>query len=337
MATTKGLIVNPKDYLIIEEAAKKKKFLVQTTSTKNDKVEVVLDDASRRNKETQHTFLLSRSSVVANLGPNPTPGTAYGVRVEPWRKTIEHDIWGDIHFFTKLPDEHESAFLRAVDTIISRMHNLGLMQGFPIETHVRPGRGKYAGSYSTRSGKKKDLMQLHPKQWGNRKAVELLLWHELGHYLEAHYFTKKIYRMWIRSYHNNVTLQRTTPDDLEELREELIKSKDWLADFGKSLDDERTPIWDAIIRWIEDYHALKPKHIDILIDGGDNLTDFWPKDPVHLSDFAIPVTEYGNKNPSELFCESFCYHMTGKELPDGRELPENMAKLVDKTLDRLTA
>ena len=331
------LSVKLKDYVIVEYGDKRKKLLAQIIGeAKGDKFEVVFDGASRADAETTEGDTVSRADILANLGPAPKPGTAYGVKVEPYVKTIRHAPWGDIHFFDRLDEQHEEAMLAAMDRVYKELKSMGLHTEFPLETHIRPAKGKYAGSYRFRPGKPTDILSLHPQEWGNRRAVELLLWHELGHYLQTRFFTRKQERRWINAYHDNVTLSSTTFEDLEELRKDFIDSGDVIKHFGSELDEEQGVIWDAIIYWIGTYHALKPKHLDVLVDGGSNLANIWPTDPVFLTNQEVLVTDYANKDPDEFWCEAFCYHMTGGTLPDGEPLPDWIVTLVEDTLDDLT-
>jgi hypothetical protein len=116
-------------------------------------------------------------------------------------------------------------------------------------------------------------------------------------------------------YHSFVRLQELTTQDLVAIRQDLIGSKITLKEYRKQAEEETRLFLDAILIWIKKTHHLDLKSLNLLLEQGDDMAEYWPRNKIHLSEIKIPVTSYAAKNPVECFCESIALFSMREKLP----------------------
>jgi hypothetical protein len=328
------------DYVIIQykdEGREIKQLLkVQSKDTSKDELSGMLEHDRAYNPRT---IDFQAKTIIANLGPKPVPGTAYGLRVEPWRKTRVHDFWGDVHVFRSMPKEESKALKLALDSQAEFFTRKGLGFFAPLNVEIRPPRGKYAGTYQY-TGKEdvKDTLTLSPKSFGEptkqqevvkaRKWIEYLICHEGAHGVWYRGCSNKIKARWIKAYHSTHILSSTSVSEVIKLGKSFVKAGVAIPDFRSDLDEDQQNLFDACVSWIKDYHSLNSKHLRVLIDTHDfdAIKKLWPQENILDSDFEIPLGEYASTNPEEFFAEAFSLYFA-----TGMKIPRNIEKLLLKT------
>jgi hypothetical protein len=298
------------DYLVIQ--LEKKRHLVQVIKSK-EKLVGVIDGPSRSSPNTQQTIDIKDDMIVANLGPEPVWGSAYGVKIEPYKNTEHLKPWGDIHYFLGLEEHERSRLIKNLTLVSDKLREMGLTHHLPIEIHIRPPKGKYHGWYKKHRGESLDTMTLMPADWDN-KSLRYIIAHEIGHYVEFNFFTPRVKKMWIKAYHDFVRLKNIPDEFIKNSKEKIEESKE-IDSVYQDLDEEDQGYLDVIFGWVEEHHHLTAEHLDTLLATGNSLTPYWPNVSLSSSDVEVVVTDYAKKNPEELWAEAFAHHVNKIKIP----------------------
>jgi hypothetical protein len=280
-------------------------------------------------------FDVPKKHVIAVLGTRPHFGTAYGCRVEPFFRTIEHEAWGSIHLFRKMEKEDKLLLRKALGSTHSKLKREGLTGFLPLDLEIRNAKGRYAGMYKfTGKADVRDKMLLHPKVWNDPdQPLPFLIFHEAGHGVWYRLMSVKQKARWIAMYHSYLKISDCDPATVKTLRDDFCgQSGEHASDFRGQLDSEEVaPIFDLCIDHITSYHGLSVRNIDNLIDADDGavLKAMWPTIKVLKTDYEYPITEYAMTKPEEFFAEAFAFAMVGKLVP------KRIAALMSSTLQRV--
>jgi hypothetical protein len=321
------------DYVIAEMKGGKP-FLAQVKSI-DDKVISVIPDHLRY-KELR-TLDITKRDVLVRLGPKPKPGKVYGVDVSNvYRKSINHDSWGPIHFFVKL-DETKLKMLRlGLDFTAKKLEKAGLFDySDRFQTEIRAKKGKYAGMYvHAREGN--SLVWYAPEIAADQDVMNYIIFHEYGHVLRFNGLTRpKARAKWQRLFQQSiapvVVSKKSLDSLLSHLKNEIEGTESSLSSIIKDFagEDESIAVGvKALGRWLRQIHHVSPKDLEVLWSASDfdTIEQLWPKSSIDTSKLAPVISEYATKNVEETFAEAFAFHMQGKKLP------AHVTKLLDKTL-----
>lgn len=311
-------------YVVAE--IEKRNQLVQITGIKGDDLGGVLDK-NRHIEPVNVSF--NQNDVVAVLGAKPKAGSAYGCIIEPYFRSTEHEGWGELHWFCRPSKEYRKRMTDALNKTLKILKKHKLDGFLPVVTEVRNPKGKLAGMYKYSGKDPVEKPDVVITRFADDTDFVNVLLHESGHGVMARLFRSvKGKAAWIKAYHSYVALTTTSEKKLKTLLVDLTKGEERPSDFRGQLEEEDRLVFDAIIAYISDYHSLTLKHLDTLVEAGEDLKDYWPTH-IELTDYNYTVTEYAGKSPDELFCECFALHLTGKKLP------KSLAALMDKTLRSL--
>jgi hypothetical protein len=304
----------------------KKNWLLQVSSVNDNMVYGHLDN--RRAYEPQQGEF-SMHQIVAVLGKNPAPGSAYGLVIEPFLRTLEHEFWGNVHLHARLKKEERTSLKKALTDIGRKLtkHKLdGFLQAGNLEVEVRPPKGKYTGMYhyKIKDGENMDRMILRPK---TGIPMDYVVAHESGHGVWYRLMTPQQQARWIKMYHSYTKMKDFEPHHIRKLRDSYIEDSVSLRDFRGQLEEAQILLFDNLIGSLCGNTRLTARHLDLLAETGELATikDVWPTH-VEDSDFEIAITEYGTKNPEEFFAESFAYWLLGNNLP------KRIASAMEKTI-----
>jgi hypothetical protein len=306
--------IKPGDYVIGQE--NKRNFLLQVSSV-NDGVVYGYLDKNRAYAPQQGEFSLRQ--IVANLGGKPLPGNAYGCNIEPYLKTIVHPDWGNVHWFVRQSKQERLALKKSLDNVAALLKRRGLfgfVEAGALETEVRPPKGKYTGMYHfhVKNGENQDRMILRPRE--DALSMDYVVAHESGHGVWYRLLRPSQQARWIRLYHSYTKMLEFSPHDIRKLRDSYIENSVSVRDFRGQLEEAQVLLFDNLISSLCANTRLTTRHLDTLAEnqGLDVIKDVWPQH-VEDSDFEIAVTEYGTKNPEELWSEAFAYWLLGIKIP----------------------
>ena len=187
------------------------------------------------------------------------------------------------------------------------MSDLDYVENFPINVELRNNTGKIAGTYKYDDAG--DIIVLKPKEFEPSVVKEVFL-HECGHLIFNRYLTDKQRADWVEFYHKGVKLQTASKEEVAAICQDFYDNHMSVGEYYDKLgEDERAiAIFDNIIDYIIDKHHIGIKFIDLLIEAGKPLKPYFPKGKIKLTDYNVLVSEYGEKNPEELFCEAFSFY-----------------------------
>ena len=126
----------------------------------------VLNDSLCTDEPINFTF--DADQVMCALGDAPEQGTLYGVKVEPFLKTVETEKYGPIHFFRYMKPREKEALKTAMRAVYEFYQKNISVDFLPLNgLFIRNAKGKYAGSYKamTRANEWKDQITFHPKDF----------------------------------------------------------------------------------------------------------------------------------------------------------------------------
>lgn len=330
------------DYVIGDDG--KKKWLLQVSSVADGRVFGTLDKDRAYNPQSAE---FTNKQIIATLGHNPPQGSVFGIHIEPFRRTLEHPDWGDVHWFVNMKKDDKLVLREALTRVAKLLKKRGLFHFVAegnLNTEIYAPKGKWTGMYicAHRGDVAADKMQLRPKAG---IANDYTVAHESGHGVWFRLLDEKWRARWVRFYNKFCKEVEHDQELIGQLRDDFIKDEIPIKDFRSQLDPDQTALFDLIIDAIKANHRLTTRHLDMLITNGygEEFRDLWPES-VEDTDFEIPVSDYGTTKPEELFAEAFAFWLLGRSIPADpndeaskpRKLPESVQKLMDKTIAQVT-
>lgn len=319
--------VNKLDYVVANMNEKGKKALLQVISV--DPLRAVVCDDNKKNTNLVKHVEFELTDIVCNFGIKPLYGNAYGVQIERVITEIQTEPWEIVRFFKKYSDVEHKLIMKSLDRVSKELltHNIFPKQR-PITVHIKEPKGPHAGMYRASKTKeneepKPDNMELRVFDFGE---IDYIAYHEMGHGVWHQLMDDEIKSRWVKMFYQHVSLISDFHEKVKNMRGELIKAgslKDYLSD----LDEDDVDLMKHIRDTIKKQYNISPLHLNILIAADDDLSEIWPKKLQPISQAQVLVTEYGTKNPDELFCESFAHHFHPQ-----KQLPKSLQKLMDQTI-----
>lgn len=323
------------DFVIVKE--KTRKLLVQVSSVDTGaKLVFGTKDKDRayNPQSTQHPV----NDVLVNLGPKPMLGSVYSVQIEPYRKTIRHPQWGDVHLFHTLSSDQLKELKIALDRTYKGLQKHGLhklIDAGNLAIEVRPPKGKNLGMYYFRQKGEEasDRLMIRTTdkpEYDKSKLFSACLYHEMGHALYWRGMSRKTRARWLRLYEEFCTFSEHKAADVQKIGNQFTKSLTSVKGFRTSLgeDEDRVILFDACIAQLCMDHRMSTKDIDIAIEGEDPglIASLWPKHELRYSDFEEELGDYAMKNHKEFVSEAV------RLFYEGIELPKSVRAVLEKTL-----
>lgn len=314
------------DHLVINTP--RKRILVK--ATREGRGIVVNTKALNKNEAEYIDF--DPGEVIANLGQTPLPGRTYGIEVEPLYSKSELDHWGEVFYHRRLPQQERVNIEKTLVRLGKKLVSDGIFPSMDFYVAIRANQSQRVGYWRHyTNGKKPDELCLQLPDFNNRKDIRLYAAHEAGHGIWFSRMNAAWQGKWIKAYNRNITLAKVTSDQIERIREELLEAQQVKA-FNKTLDDEHKSILREILKYIRRTHSLQARHIDVLIENGDDLKEIWPQTRFALSKREVIVSEYAMKAPDEFWCEAFMFYYCEEKV-----LPKEIVKLIEKTIAAIKA
>ena len=292
--------------------------------------------------------VVKRSEVKVLLGDNPFPGTVYGIDLHNlYRKTIEHEFWGPIHFFIHPEKETRILLKRGLDSTAKRIDQLGLSPFTnTFETEIRAKKGKYAGMYKHSGSDKRPNAIWYAPDWcsGDQKSMDYVIYHEFGHAVRYNGLkTNKMRNKWLRLYQSTieqVKVERKTLEGILADMEDYDETQEsFRGAFNGATQDLSPRVGKAITQWLKESHKIGTQELEIMWRSTKlkDIRKFWPDHMIDTHDLKPRLTEYATKNVEETFAETFAFYCQRKKLPSSfTELMEeslSVARVQGKELD----
>ena len=300
-------------YAIIKYKGKPKLAFVLNAKSR----QAVLDETLHSDEPVNFTY--DKDQVLASLGESPAPGSIYGIKVEPYQKTVETTAYGPIHFFRKLDKKQSTALRKSLKKVYSLFDKKASIDFLPLHgIHVRNKRGKWAGSYKaqTKGSERKDIITFHTEDFTDLNFTEYLIAHEFAHGIWYRCMPYKLRARWIKLYDKRMKLSQIDQDYLVDMLEALISYEGGLGAYLKEVaDDDERLILKEVLNYFKKHHSLTRDNVELLIEyDSDTLANIWPPLAL-LTEKRSDVSQYASTKVEEFFAESIAYHLTGKILP----------------------
>ena len=313
---------NQGDYIVVRIGPKNALAKVQVALTEKKKFKAVLE-VEAQEAETPTPFDFNPDEVVANLGPAPAPGKAYGVKIEVLHRRIPTKFFGEIRIMRDFDDTQFKKLKSTLKSVETEWNRRKLPET-RIDTIIKSQDGKYSGSYRTRSAET-DLMTLMPHE--DMSEMSYVVSHELAHGLWYRNFTPRMHNAWVKMYHKAVVLYEIGNKDLVAMLKEIEESEDLFA-YIRGCDEETQPVMKAILRYVKQVHGVDKKHLQTALVLGESIESYWPHS-IEIGDKELIISDYARKSPEELFAEAFAFHFAGSKLP------KSIARLLEDSLSTL--
>lgn len=318
---------------VIARVGERKKALVRAlerTSSKEDfPLKACLANEYSFTKEKEKVEI-EREDVLCNLGDDIEEGaSAFGVKIQPFRETINVKGWGPIQIFRSLSPKEKDSLVRSLKITGIKLKNRRLNGFMPLtQFNIFPKSGKYAGMYRwhTVNG---DTLDLFPEEFD--KETSGYIYHEAGHGIFWRMLSPKQQLLWYKFFHKCVRLTKADVSTIVKLGKNFSDFAGTAKDFRAALSDAQAMIFDECLGWLMYNHKIDKRTLDLMKEEGEPIVPYWPKDTLFLSDVEELISEYATKNHREFFCEAFRFYMTGKKMP------VVVRKYLKKTLKRAGA
>lgn len=238
--------------------------------------------------------------IVANLGSKPCYGTAYGQTVEPFFKTMDHEI-GQVLFYKRVTKVEWNAVKKQLDDVLEWMQDTNTDLFLSIV--LKNPKGKTLGCVKT--SKSNDI----PHQitlYCSCDEIFSTMVHEIAHILWDILLPASSKLDIVESYHDLIMLKNVGGQRLAEIRTGL-ESCEGIRAFMKEADDDDRKLIRQLFIWIKKIHGIGNQHIDLLLSNGKSISKYFPK-TLTVSDFSPSISEYALKSPEELWAEGLRLH-----------------------------
>ena len=277
----------------------------------------VLNDSLCTDEPINFTF--DADQVMCALGDAPEQGTLYGVKVEPFLKTVETEKYGPIHFFRYMKPREKEALKTAMRAVYEFYQKNISVDFLPLNgLFIRNAKGKYAGSYKamTRANEWKDQITFHPKDFSDANYNVYLVAHEFAHGVWFRCVPHRVKAKWIKLYDKRMRLNEITEDYLTDLCKSIISYEGGMNAYIKEVaDDEEREVIKEIITYFKKHHGLGRDNVELLIEyDSEKLAKIWPHVAL-LTEKRVDISQYATTKVEEFFAEALAYHVTGKSLP----------------------
>jgi hypothetical protein len=324
------LRIEKEEYFIaIDGNDKKALFKARQSSRKGWPIAAVKANSKQETKDAE-IEKFDEEDILTNFGLKPPYGSFLGVKIEPWRRTVELKGWGEMNLYLRTKQENVEILKEKFIKVAARLRKRHLDGFLPLNIEIRPRLGRTAGHYSFQSNGV-DTLVVYPDSINFKNELFYIILHESGHGVYSRLMSQKMKSSWIKLYHQYVLLNNASVSLIKRLSNDFVDTKEPIAKYKKGLNDKEQVVFGYLLDWISSVHHIPQKSLNTLISAEmhDEIRSYMPDREIIHSDFRKMTTEYSQKNPEELFCESFAYFLMGKKLDEPTE------KLMRKTLFRI--
>lgn len=304
------------DYVVI--ASGPAHHLVKVVSISGDLLEGVLE---KKRPAIDEKISFSKKDIIASLGDDPPGGSVFGCNIEPFWRRASLAPWGEVLFFRRITKEDSRALRTSMKEAGAWIEDQGIDGLLPIQTQVRPQKGRTVGAWKTGDPEKEKphLLTLRPMP-GEMDVYDAMI-REYGRGVWAVLLPDRIKANWISVYHDYVMVNRVTEEQLQNMLTGLEESASF-SEFRGRLSEQELPVFKAVLKYINDVHKLNAAHLSVLVTQGNDISGIWPDSPIDLMEMGETITDAARKSPEELWCESLVI------VANGQKLPKDISKLM---------
>jgi predicted metal-dependent hydrolase len=312
---------------VIARRKEEKPFLARIEKVRDSGVLVALQKDIQYQK---NVIEIEKKDIKVLLGENPLPGTVHGFDLNNlYRKTIEHDFWGPIHFFIHPEKETLKLLKNSLDRTAARIDKMGLSYYANVfQTEIRAKKGKYAGVYkhSNAEGKPNIVWYAPDTCKGDQKVMDYIVFHEFGHVIRFNGIkTNKMRNRWLRLYQKTIAQVKVESKTLSSILHDLDDYDEEQESFKGALNgatqDQSPRIQKAIMQWLKETHKITGRELEIMWRSSKlkDIGKYWPDHMIDTHDLKPALSDYATKNVEETFAECFAFYCQKMKLPNAFE------------------
>lgn len=254
----------------------------------------------------EESNLINVDAIITNYGKEPD---FESLKIEVFNSTYVVPLFGSVTEYRPI-SEVERKVIK--DSLAEMKEDCEKFTIFPTRINIKINKGKKVGYY--KYNKKEDVneISLMPVAF-DKENTKSILYHEVAHAVWENMVPEDVKVKWVRLYDKNMERKKVKSQEIINLRSDLINSGMRISEYIKNMEDGET--MKKVAEYIKDLYNLKPQHIDLLVQQGDDLLGYWPKDGIELSEYTPFVSEYATESVEEFFAESFMFYYMKADLP----------------------
>ena len=310
---------------VILKLANNKPELIRCTVADGNSFKGMIEKEKEVDGKSATVLEFEKNDVMAVLGKKPKVGKVYGLNIEPLVRREHYRFWGDARIYNWFDDEQLKLLKEGLEEAYYVLKKNRVAGPFKVELEVRQPQGKMAGMYKHRPKAETDILIIKPE-----KAMEdlrYIIFHEYAHGIWYRMMTPKMRLQWVKMYHKYITLQEIKEKELKQILGE-VESLGSVRAFMRECDEDTKVQMKEILKHILNIHSLSVNHLEMLLDDGESISDYWPSS-IEMSEKEIAITDYARKSPEEFFAEAIAHKFSG------RKIPKAVEELYTKTMSRL--
>lgn len=312
---------------VIVKIQDQKHFIGRVKSVDDDSAEILPEkDIQYGNTALQ----VPKKNIRVNLGQSPDAGKVYGCdTTNLYKKTIDHDFWGNIHFFISPEKDTLKVLKTALESTAKVVTKLGLSDFTEcFDTEIKAKNGKYAGMYKhSKSDDIPNTIWYAPEcANGSKEYMEYVILHEFGHAVRFNGVKGvKLRSKWQSMYQRTIERVKLPSEDLKKIIKSISEYSEeevsFIEAFKASSEDYGTKAQKAIVDWLKQSHKLNMRDAEVMWRAGnlDGIKELWPDHLIDSHDLKPIISTYATKSVEELFAETFAFYCQKKKIPRSLE------------------
>lgn len=324
--SNKTMITVEKDDFIIVRIGKKNKLCFAHSPKRNT---AYVEDTMEMDEPV--TVEYDADSLVANLGKQPSAGSAFGVSINPRHGEIDSPI-GQIHDYRKINEAEAKALRIGIKKAVAKVEEIGLGKVYPFSRiEVHSPKGKATGTYnvSFKTGSPVDLVKFHPIILEDQIENQTYVLHETGLAIWFRYVPEKVRSEWLELYNSLTKVSKAKKADMEALFTSLVSSQMSVREFQRDLEEDEAALFKEALAYLKKIHKMSPEDVNILLNQNSKvLGEIWPTSAATSNTGSVTAVlgQVAATSVQKMFAEVFVAHLKGKQIP------KSCTKLLEKTI-----
>lgn len=280
------------------------------------------------------------TTILANLGHKLPRSSSPIFGVTPYAICSNSESkFGPISWFYDFDPELMKHVLSVLSKCRKNLRSMECWNMFPFQTFISPSwpGQKMLGCYMRVKKQPVDIINLFVNpRLEEGKLSPLTVYHEFAHGLWTHCLNDLQRIEFMQAYSKTVELKIVPEKDIQ-----LIMADLKTAGSVKALKKEHgdSPVAKAALKSLLDHaffmYRLKPKDIDAMLKAEMDIAEYIQHNkkpfPALIRNIDTKISQNADREPVEMFCEAFALYANEEDLP------ENILKLVEDTLDSMVA
>lgn len=322
--------IKVKDYVVAN--LQDKKALIRVVSLNGDTIKGVHEF-----KDEEHNVEVERSDITANLGRVPLIGKVYGCNTERLIEVTDTKPIKVVEWYFNADEEVHDVVHEGIVAGAKLLRKHGLHHIFKvIKTKVVLNTAKtltekaVIGTYACKgaSDENPDVMTLkfHPEMVAQ---IPRLICHEIGHGIWYRLMSPALQSQWIKAFFHQSEVEHFDEDVTRAALKAAVAQRSVILE-----DPEQQAALQSVLDHVKAATGLRLKDVWHLLQ--HDLTTAkavlgpWMSYGHYSGAWETHVTDYGNTNVEEMWCEALANFCTGVILPD------YLQELFDETIEAVT-